>query len=61
MKGEESVIKAEATSEIIEFHCNFSIDEPTKNLVSHRQTLLEKSLVTLAVFPCAGRMQFDDV
>ena len=30
-------------------------------LVSHRQTLLEKSLVTLAVFPCAGRMQFDDV
>ena len=30
-------------------------------VVSHRQTLLEKSLVTLAVFPCAGRMQFDDV
>ena len=30
-------------------------------IVSHRQTLLEKSLVTLAAFPCAGRMQFDDV
>ena len=36
-------------------------DYPGVGVVSHRQTLLEKSLVTLAVFPCAGRMQFDDV
>ena len=27
VKGEESVIKAEATSETIEFHCNISISE----------------------------------
>ena len=24
-------------------------------------SLIEKSLVTLAVYPCAGRMQFDDM
>ena len=34
---------------------------PSRLLVSHAQTLLEKSLVTLAAYPCAGRMQFDDV
>ena len=30
-------------------------------IVLHAPDSLEKSLVTLAVYPCAGRMQFDDV
>ena len=35
--------------------------EERARVVSNAPDSFDKSLVTLAVYPCAGRMQFDDV